>query len=589
MIKKEDLFKAVINGKLEKITSILKKIDVNSINREEQTPLMKAVYKSNLEIVEYLLENGADVNTTDLWKQTALMLSYGLNSDVVKILIEQGADVNAKNHYKRTPLMYFVEYGTVKSMKLLIENNADVNSVDSDNTSALLCSTYIDKDKQAVQKIKLLISKGADINQQNNEGCSALLYASWHLDKSLIQYLIDKGAKINNSNKYGETSLMKAILGANDDVACFLIDRGTNINAVDNNGETAMDIALRRYNNKTILSKLKKLKALKGSDIPDALKPKKKKESEMLIRSSHCPGCGSPKINISKTPYIYCDYCANLIDWDYRIAFKLSSKLSKSKQKKYQEIVNQINEELKKVTQKKNIAEYEKLIKKQTEVYIEYYPGMYTPRIKDKDYKNRYIDFTIKMMISFTFDKELKKIEKEQNAWHKNIQWFESGGKYVAESISFRKLYKIFCKLTKKSNEKFNNSGLFDLYPEKIEKNIWDRIRISEFLQAWIPYLSDEDKEYALSDSGLKGDYHEYKKIISSIRHCGSCGNKLKVPNGAVKTICDNCGRIIDVAAPEINCPSCSSPISFPVEKVQVQCPACDTVVVKAIKPILPY
>lgn len=590
MGKKEELFKTVISGNLDAIKSVLaKNIDINMKNLEEQTPLMKAAYKSNPKIVEYLIKNGADVNKADLWKQTALMLSYGFNSEVVKILIEHGADVNAKNHYMRTPIMYFAEYGTVKSMKILIENGADINAVDSDNMSALLCSAFLDKDKHSENKIRLLISEGAAINQQNDDWCSPLIYAAWHLSLSTIKYFLDNGANQNVTDNDGRTALMKAILGANDDVVCFLIDKGAKFNIVDTNGETALDMALRRYNKEKILSKLKKVKALKSSEISDELKPKKIKKSRILIRSSHCPGCGSPKINLSKIPYIYCDYCAELIDWDYKIAHKLSSNVTEAEQKKYNEKNQKLEASIKKAIKNNDLKEYKKLIIKQTQNTMKVYPKMYTPRIKDENFKKKYLDFIVKTSIEYTFNKNLQKLTEEQNSWHRNIQYFEQGGRYIAESLSFRKLYAAFCKLTKASNKEFETKGFFNLYPEKITSSIWNRIRISEFIQIWIPYLTDEDKAYILKESGLKGDYHEYKSILSAVRHCGLCGNKLKVPNGAVKTLCESCGRIIDVSMPEINCPSCGTYLSIPEGKVQVQCPACNTVVVSGVKPVQPY
>lgn len=39
-----------------------------------------------------------------------------------------------------------------------------------------------------------------------------------------------------------------------------------------------------------------------------------------IIKRAECQRCGAPKKLPTKTAYIYCDYCAALVDYDFRIA-----------------------------------------------------------------------------------------------------------------------------------------------------------------------------------------------------------------------------------------------------------------------------
>ena len=71
-------------------------VDVNTMTRQRNTPLVYHVYFRNEEpVVKYLIEHGADVN---MGNPLYNALRYGYQSDMVKILIDAGANVNAEHH-----------------------------------------------------------------------------------------------------------------------------------------------------------------------------------------------------------------------------------------------------------------------------------------------------------------------------------------------------------------------------------------------------------------------------------------------------------------------------------------------------------
>ena len=52
--------------------------------------------KGHVDVAKVLIQNDADVNAVDKWKQSVLMLTAGKgHADVAKVLIQNGADVNA--------------------------------------------------------------------------------------------------------------------------------------------------------------------------------------------------------------------------------------------------------------------------------------------------------------------------------------------------------------------------------------------------------------------------------------------------------------------------------------------------------------
>ncbi len=70
------------------------------------TPLHNASYSGKLDIVEYLIGKGADIDYQkyDGWSALHLAASCSGRLDVVKYLVENGADIYSKNKNNKTPL-----------------------------------------------------------------------------------------------------------------------------------------------------------------------------------------------------------------------------------------------------------------------------------------------------------------------------------------------------------------------------------------------------------------------------------------------------------------------------------------------------
>ncbi len=94
---------------------------------EESTALHYAVWKGHRELVELLLESGADVNAqnaNDHWGTTPLhAAAHSNNSALVKFLAEKGADLHALDLSGKTALdhtAYHNASGAAKALKALM-------------------------------------------------------------------------------------------------------------------------------------------------------------------------------------------------------------------------------------------------------------------------------------------------------------------------------------------------------------------------------------------------------------------------------------------------------------------------------------
>jgi len=123
-------------GKLGIIKYLFKKhrFNVNQKHYDGDTPLRRAIYGNQFEVVKYLVENGADVNAKDNCNSTPLYYAcnYG-DLEMVKYLHEKGAHINSVNDSNWTPLHQASYWGRYDIVVYLVENGANINAETTDN------------------------------------------------------------------------------------------------------------------------------------------------------------------------------------------------------------------------------------------------------------------------------------------------------------------------------------------------------------------------------------------------------------------------------------------------------------------------
>lgn len=116
-------------------------------DRFYKTPLMVAASEGNLEVVQFLIANGADVKATDNFKWTPLHFACKSGRlDIIELLLDHDADLNATTLGGATPLMRAVESGRPEVVRLLIDRGADLRPINRKGKSAMhLAQTFADQ------------------------------------------------------------------------------------------------------------------------------------------------------------------------------------------------------------------------------------------------------------------------------------------------------------------------------------------------------------------------------------------------------------------------------------------------------------
>jgi hypothetical protein len=112
-------------------------VDVHANSRQGKTPLLDAVRRHRLDVIDALLRAGAEVNAGDGYGTTPLMMAAG-NGDLPALdrLIEAGAAVNAQDYQGTTALMFAAGVGEKEAVKRLLAAGADASLRDSENRTA---------------------------------------------------------------------------------------------------------------------------------------------------------------------------------------------------------------------------------------------------------------------------------------------------------------------------------------------------------------------------------------------------------------------------------------------------------------------
>jgi ankyrin repeat protein len=100
-----------------------------------ETPLMLAAINNQIDLAQTLIQRGADVNKPG-WTPLHYASTRG-HREMMRLLIENEAYIDSESENGTTPLMMAAYFASPLAVKLLLEEGADPTLVNSANVSAL--------------------------------------------------------------------------------------------------------------------------------------------------------------------------------------------------------------------------------------------------------------------------------------------------------------------------------------------------------------------------------------------------------------------------------------------------------------------
>lgn len=203
--------------------------DVNAPNANGEIPLMRCCSTNQYEFASYLIKHcNADVNIVDFSTSTPLMAAIKSTmdtSDLIHLLIENNANVNSTNSYGETPLMLALGISNFNAMKILLETHkCDLNQIDQKGITVLMRAAQNGNE----DAVNLLIQNGAEVDFSNELGYTALHYALIASKFDVARLLIDNKASVDNIDRTGMSELSFHIKNGSVQTSKFLIDNGVN-------------------------------------------------------------------------------------------------------------------------------------------------------------------------------------------------------------------------------------------------------------------------------------------------------------------------------------------------------------------------
>ena len=214
--------------------------DVNKITHDGRTYIFWAAYKGNTELMQYLIDKGAETNLLDDKGYSILNFAASAgqqNTAVYDLCLKHGANLK--------------------------------KDVDHDGANALLLSIASDKDFALAN---YFVSKGLDLKSVDANGNTAFNYAARSGNLSTLKGLLEKGVKFNDNamimasqgtrssantlevyqyleslkikptaiGKNGENALHNVVKKEKQaDVIAYFIAKGVDVNQPDKDGNTA--------------------------------------------------------------------------------------------------------------------------------------------------------------------------------------------------------------------------------------------------------------------------------------------------------------------------------------------------------------
>ncbi|XP_066140889.1 uncharacterized protein [Euwallacea fornicatus] len=231
---------AIIEGH-SNIVQVLLDHGAQLITKNEFSPLIYAALYGHENVVKTLLDYGVDVNCPSLQGKTTLhLICVAGKENVFNILTDYGAKIEVSDEEGFTPLHTAAHFGSLGIVEMLIKKGAAVDVKTADSITPL----YLAASHGYHSIVELLLKKNADpdISDINND---TPLHLSAHRGyRKIVDTLLDYSKKPDAMGAAGATPLHLAAEEGFTEIVTLLLTKGkVNVNAQDKDLRTPLHSA----------------------------------------------------------------------------------------------------------------------------------------------------------------------------------------------------------------------------------------------------------------------------------------------------------------------------------------------------------
>ncbi|EAY01328.1 hypothetical protein TVAG_407570 [Trichomonas vaginalis G3] len=165
-----------------------------SNNTYEESLLILSIKRKCFELVDYLINNGANIN--DKINNKKSLIIYALESQSYKIiqyLLDLGVDINGKDQFGKESLLYALNTGTDEIMTMLIRHGLDIKGI---HENQVLREKMITRFSEST--LEVLLDKYPGYFNEPKHGHPMLYYAVINHSYEKVRVILDHDFKMNN-------------------------------------------------------------------------------------------------------------------------------------------------------------------------------------------------------------------------------------------------------------------------------------------------------------------------------------------------------------------------------------------------------
>lgn len=257
------LHRAAENGHNDAVKMLLQAgANIYSLDQEAKTPLHLANWNHHTQVFKSILEE--EIKRYKNRHNFLHMAALKDDSNLVQILLKNGALVDTKDEKGQTALGYAVSQGFEKTVKVLLEAGANIDSgiIDAafnsnnqsifklllDYSKGLSPDTMVSALYKAIERdlhgiVGALIERGTDINAHNEMHYTPLLVACEMGKTKSTKVLLDMGANLKDKTPNSSSALHLAVQAGASSIVKMLLGKGMDANLAGQGDQTPLHVA----------------------------------------------------------------------------------------------------------------------------------------------------------------------------------------------------------------------------------------------------------------------------------------------------------------------------------------------------------